>query len=359
MKAFVTGGNGFIGKKVVRKLIERGYQVTALARSEKSAAALQAMGAEVASGDITDRESMRAGMLGSDVVFHLAAWYKLGGRDWQQAETINVEGTRNVLGLAQELGVPKIVYTSTVGIFSDTHGQIADESYHKQVGQPFLTEYEHTKWKAHYEVALPFIKQGVPIIIVQPGAVYGPGDTSLVGQLMMAYYRGLFPLFPGPETVLAYTHVEDVAEGHLLAAEKGRPGESYLLTGECLSLKEASRYWSEASGKPMPIAYVPSILLKPMIPIARVLSMLLPMPEMLSVDGLNTLGATYAARSDKARAQLGWTTRPLEEGFRETFDWIAGKASEEPLLTPQRKRNLAFVLAGLAVLFILTRRRRK
>ena len=124
MKAFVTGGSGFIGQHVVRKLIDRGYEVNALARSEQSAAILNALGATVFAGDITDTASMRPAMKGCDLVFHMAAWYYIGAKDWMQAEAINVGGTRRVLRLAHELGIPKIVYTSTVAVFGDTQGQL-------------------------------------------------------------------------------------------------------------------------------------------------------------------------------------------------------------------------------------------
>ena len=218
MKAFVTGGTGFIGQHLVIKLLERGYDVVALARSDGSARLLQEMGATVARGDITDTASMREGMAGSDVVFHLAAWYEIGSKDWAKAEMINVGGTRKVLRLAHELSVPKIVYTSTVAVFGDTNGKLVDESYFK--GGPFLTEYDRTKWLAHYKVAVPMMEKGAPIIIVQPGPAYGPGDHSLIGQQMEAFYRGQMPVVFGPDSTVTYAHVEDIAEGIILAAEK-------------------------------------------------------------------------------------------------------------------------------------------
>jgi hypothetical protein len=195
MKAFVTGGTGFIGQQVVRKLLARHYAVYALARSAASAQTLAALGCTIVQGDITDVESMREGMAGSDVVFHIAAWYKVGSPDWLQAEAINVGGTRNVLRLAHELGVPRIIYTSTIAVFGDTQGQLVDETFYQ--GGPFLSEYDRTKWLAHYKVAVPLIEKGAPIIIVMPGMVYGPGDTSSLAEMMRLFYRGL-PALPGP-----------------------------------------------------------------------------------------------------------------------------------------------------------------
>ena len=251
MKAFVTGGSGFIGGHVVRKLLERGYEVTALVRSGKRAG-LQAAGARVVAGDIGEQPSMRAGMLGNDVVFHLAGWYKIGSRNPREGEIVNVEGTRNVLELAHELGIPKIIYTSTVAVFGDTHGQMRNETY--RYDGPFLTEYDRTKWLAHYEVAVPLIRAGAPIVIVMPGGVYGPGDTSVISELMERFYRHRLPLIPGPETALTYAHVEDIAEGHVLAAERGVVGESYILAGRALALGPTVNLWARILHHPRPPA---------------------------------------------------------------------------------------------------------
>ncbi len=204
------------------------------------------MGAEVVFGDITDVSSMRESMQGSDVVFHLAGWYEIGAVDREQMEITNVGGTRKVLRLAHELGVPRIIYTSTVNVFGDTKGEFVDETYFND--GPFLTEYDRTKWLAHYKVAVPLMEKGAPITIVMPGPVYGPGDQSIIADVMRMFYRG-FPIIPGPDTVLTFTHVEDVAEGHLLALEKGRIGETYILTGPAIPLGEMIDFWAHLTGQ--------------------------------------------------------------------------------------------------------------
>jgi len=359
MRAFVSGGTGFIGWQVVQKLLRRGHAVWALARSESGATRLQQAGATVVWGDILDPESMRDAMRDSDIVFHLAAWYKLGSRDIQAAEPVNVMGARNVLELAYELGVPKIIYTSTINVLGDTAGEVVDEDYRMPIEEvSFNNEYDRTKWMAHYQVALPLIERGAPIIIVMPGAVYGPGDPSLVGDLMRAYCMGLLPLFPGPETRITLAHVEDIAEGHLLAAEKGRIGESYLLTGPPLSFREMASLWAQASGKPAPVAYIPAASLRPLAPLAGKAQKLLPLPPMLSQDGANIMGTTHLASSAKAQQELGWQTRPLEDGFRETFAHIA--ASRQPILaaTPQQKKAAALITGAALGLLLWQRRNR-
>lgn len=360
MKAFVSGGTGFIGRHVIRKLLERGYEVTALVRSDKDAAAMQTLGVNPTRGDILERESMRAGMRDSDVVFHLAGWYKIGDPDPAKGERINIDGTRNVLELAYELGIPKIIYTSTVAVFGDTRGRLVNENYIMEE-EPFISQYDRTKWLAHYAVALPLIEKGAPIIIVMPGGVYGPGDLSLVGELMRRFYQGQFLILPGPEFKYTYAHVEDVAEGLLLAAEKGKPGESYILAGPAIALGDVARIWADVTGKPAPFLTIPARFLKPFGPLVGSLSNMIPIPPIFSEEAIKILNANYTARSDKARQELGWETRSLRHGFQETFESIA-ETLPEPRPAPLVRRQAAGIAAGAAlgllIVWLLTRRRR-
>ncbi len=341
MRAFVTGGSGFIGRHVVRKLVERGYEVTALAHSDHGADSLRAMAATVVRGDITDAESMHESMRGVDVVFHIAAWYRIGHKDWMQAEMINVGGTRTVLNLAVELEIPKIVYTSTAAVFGDTRGQLVDENY-RSAG-PFRSEYDRTKWLAHYKVAEPLIEQGAPIIIAMPGATYGPEDHSLVGVLMSQFYQNS-PILFGSDTILAFTHVEDIAEGIILAAEKGRLGQSYVLAGPAVPLGEMFDFWSYLTGKPAPAIRIPSRFLHPFAPLVSLIESFVPLPPHFSREAIDVAGVSYAARSDKARAELGWQPRPLQAGMLETFNWIARTTPSNDLANRERQ------IAGMALL---------
>lgn len=365
MKAFVTGGTGFIGRRVIDKLLDRGYDVYALVRNPSAARDLQAKGVRLVEGNITYRDSMRTAMQGSDVVFHIAGWYKMGSRDQSQAEAINVDGTRNVLELAHELGVPRIVYTSTVGVFGDTKGALVDESYRMPADQPFLTEYERTKWKAHYEVALPLIEKGAPVIIVQPGGVYGPGDPSLIGEMMRAYLRGLFPILPGPEMTLTYAHVDDVAEGIILAAEKGKIGESYILAGPAIPMGEMVQIWAEVTGRPAPVASIPARYLKPFAPLLEVVGHYVPLPPLISRDAVAVLDATYGGRANKAHRELGWGTRSLVDGLRDTFAAMAEEQAQrqaQPDSAAVRKRQAAGIIlasgVALFVLWLISRRKK-
>lgn len=355
MKAFVTSGADFTSRHLVRLLRNRAYDVYGLAETRREAQVLQTLGAHVVPGSITDADSMREWMAGSDVVFHTAAWHDEGPSGRAQAETYNVSGTRTVLELAHELNVPRIIYTSSVAIYGDTDGQLVDERY-TPPGPP-ANEFGRTKWQAHYEVALPLIEAGAPVTIVLPGVVYGPGVTGWLAGLMRLFYRGLLPVVPAPDTTLTYAYVEDVAEGHILAAERGDAGESYILTGPAISLGELVEFWAHLTGKRAPAAGLSAGVVQGVAPAVGRAQPLLSLPPVLTEEVLSVLGGSNIARSDKARAKLGWQTRPIQSGMTETFEWIAATEPVEPL---EREKRIAAVtlLAGTALfLWWLLRRR--
>lgn len=359
MKVFITGATGFVGGRIARKLLQRGDQVIALVRSKQDAAVLQAAGAQIVFGDITERESLRAGMQGCDMVFHVAGWYKLGSSDRTEAEAINVIGTRNVLGLAFELAIPKIIYTSSVAAFGDTQGVLVTEKTPLPAGGNFKTIYDLTKWMAHTE-AERLIAKGAPIVIVMPGAIFGPGDTGYIRDLMTAWYQGLLLIVPGPEFTITLAHVEDIAVGHLLAAEKGRPGESYFLAGPSLTLRETLNLWAGLTGRPAPLLFIPARFVKPFAPVLARFASWLPIRTLLNPDTLAMLDSTYTADSSKARAELGWQPRPLTEGLQETFEWLeASMASSTPLQTRRRRTAGLALAAGLSLLTIWIIRRKR
>jgi nucleoside-diphosphate-sugar epimerase len=317
MKYFITGATGFIGGQVARQLRAAGHDVTALVRTQAKAIDLAQLGINLASGDITDKESMRAPMTGADGVFHLAAWYKIGARDKHAAEQINVGGTRNVLELMKELGMPKGVYTSTLAVNSDTHGQVVDESY--RFNGTHLSEYDKTKWRAHYEVALPMIAAGLPLVIVQPGVNYGPGDTSPIANALRDYLRGRLPLVPA-QVAYCWAHVADTARGHLQAMERGRLGESYIIAGPPHTLVEALQFAEKITGIKAPRLQAAPGMLKMLSGVMSVLETFLPLPEQYASETLRvSAGATYLGSSAKAERELGFSAKPLEEGLRETL----------------------------------------
>lgn len=353
MKAFITGGSGFVGGAVVRQLLDRGDQVIALARSDRSARALEDLGAQVARGDITDRDSLAAGMEGCDVVFHIAAWYEVGVEDKDRMYRINVDGTRNVLEKAVELAVPRIVYTSTLAVNGDTQGRLVDETYTYQ--GPFTNYYDETKWQAHYEVALPMIEAGAPIVIVMPGGTYGPGDPNVTGELMRTFYRGDLFFTSGPETILTYAHVEDIARGHILAATEGQPGETYILAGPAVPLGDMIKLWSQLTGRPAPLISIPARFLRPLAPIVGLVQSFVPLPEMFRAETVQSLGSTYMGTPEKARRELDWTPRPLIEGLQETFAWL-DRHVDAPDPEEIRNRQRALIALGGILLLLFLRR---
>ncbi len=316
MKAFITGSTGFVGSRLVDHLLTQGYEVTALVRTFERARSLP-RGVHTLPGDIAQPDSLRAGMLGADVVFHVAALYKIGvgAKERARMQRINVEGTRQTLELAAELGVPKIVYTSTVAVYGNTQGQLVDETY-KADGSWFVSEYERTKYLAHYEVAAPLQQRGAPIVIVCPGMVYGPGDTSQWGWVLRLYARRRLPVMIGPDNALTWAHVDDIAAGHRLAAEKGRPGETYILAGPAFTYRELFAAAERATGLSAPRVWLPTQLA---VGLARLFERLHP-PTAETMR--NLAGVSYLARADKARLELGWEPRSVEEGMCGAFEWL-------------------------------------
>jgi len=171
MRYFVTGATGFVGGRVVRLLRARGHNVAALVRTPSAAASLATLGVELCAGDVTDKSSMREGMAGADGVFHVAGWYRVGVRDRSAAAPTNIDGTRHVMELMRDLRIPRGVYTSTLAVNGDTHGTLVDETY--RFAGAHLSEYDRTKAVAH-DIAVDFARAGLPLVIVQPGLIYGP-----------------------------------------------------------------------------------------------------------------------------------------------------------------------------------------
>jgi nucleoside-diphosphate-sugar epimerase len=315
VRYFVTGATGFLGRVLVRELLDAGHDVVALVRDPGHADELREAGARPHRGDVTDKDGMRAAMEGADGVFHLAAWYDVGARN-ARAEAVNVAGTRNVLELVDELGVPRSVYTSSLAVFSDTHGRLVDESY--RYDGPHLSEYDRTKWRAHYEVAEPMARAGTPVVIAQPGVIYGPGDVGPTGRTLRRYLKGRLLAVPS-RTAYCWGHVVDTARALIGLMDRGRLGESYIVAGPPHALTEALRIAEQVTGIRAPRWGVAPGLLRALGGGLSAIGRLVPPArgpaELLRVAA----GVTYLGDSSKARRELGFEPRSLRDGFREVL----------------------------------------
>lgn len=316
MTFFVTGATGFVGGALVRQLVAGGHRVRAIVRTPAKAGALAGLGVEFHPGDVTEKETMRAPMTGVDGVFHVAGWYKIGLRDTRDAMRVNVDGTRHVLELTQELGVSKGVYTSTLAVNSDTRGRVVDETY--RFTGTHISVYDRSKADAH-RLAEAFIARGLPLVIVQPGLIYGPGDTSGVRTMLIEYLKGKMPLVP-TKTAFAWGHVDDIARGHVLAMTKGQPGRNYFVCGPVHTLEEALQMAQAITGIRAPRVKARPAVLRAAAMLMRAIETVVPLPPAYTSEGLRVIaGVTYIGSNARARRELGWTVRPLRDGMTETL----------------------------------------
>jgi nucleoside-diphosphate-sugar epimerase len=320
VKVFLTGGTGFIGGEVARQLRRRGDEVVCLVRSPEKAGAVSELGCVVVGGDLGDEVAIRRGIEGCDAVVHAAAMYEVGipASKRPAMYEANVAGTERVLRAALEARIPKVVYVSTVGVFGNTHRKVVDESY-EHPGREFTSYYEETKLEAHRIAKRLIAEQGLPCTIVQPGGVYGPGDTSQVADLLDQFLSGRLPLMPFPELGICLSHVEDVAAGVLLALDKGRSGEAYVLSGPVTTMREAIEVVGGLTGRKPPKRSLPTPLIKAMTPIGPLVGKLMGQPPNLRELISSADGVTFWASHEKASRELGYSPRGMEEGLRQTL----------------------------------------
>ena len=319
VKVFVTGGTGFIGGRVVQRLRDRGDDVVALVRSRDKAAELEAVGATLVEGDLSSTERIRAACEDCDAVIHGAAIYKVGipKSEREGMHDANVRGTERVLDAAWQAGVSRIVYVSTVNVFGNTGGEVVDETYEREPGN-WLSVYDETKYLAH-QAAKERAQKGAPIVIVQPGGVYGPGDHSEVGNVIDQTRTGKLKALPFAGLGLNLVYVDDVAAGVLLALDKGVVGESYVLGGEISTMRGLVDKVAEIEGRKPPKRELPSGIIRLAAPAGPMLGKAMGFPpnfkELISASD----GVTYWAKDDKARSDLGYNPRDLETGLRQTL----------------------------------------
>lgn len=325
MKYFLTGATGFLGGSLARQLRSERHEVIAVVRNPSKANDLLSIGVTIVQGDVTDKESMRLPMQGCDGVFHVAGWYKVGVKDKTPGQQINVEGTRNVLELMQELHIPKGVYTSTIAVNSDTHGNMPNETYH--FTGTHISEYDRTKAAAH-DIANACIQNGLPLVILMPGLIYGPNGTSLSDEALRLYLQKKLPLIP-KQSEYCWAHVDDIAYAHILAMQKAAPGSTYIIAGERCLLTDAFALAHKITGIRKPLA-VPPAMLKITAFFSSLVEGFISLPEMYNSEALRVqAGVTYLGDNSKAKKELGYNPRPLEVGLRETLMYELDKMKKK------------------------------
>ena len=315
----VTGGGGFIGGSVVRQLADRGDHVVALVRDTKRAAHLAGPNVELVASDLSDTAALTKQLAGADGLIHGAGSYKVGIKAAERPAMweANVRTTERVLAAAAAAGTPRIAYVSTVGIFGDTHGREVDESYRRDPAEGFLSTYDETKFRAH-EVAEAAIAAGTPVVIAQPGQVYGPGDHTLVGEVLGEAYRGTLRYIALGEVRFEMAHVDDTAAGIIAALDRGRIGEAYVVAGEPSTLTAATALAARLGGHRPPRLTIPTGLLRLIAPLSDRVGGLPGLPANMH-ETLAVSAASYLASHDKAARELGFAPRSLEQGIVDTF----------------------------------------
>jgi nucleoside-diphosphate-sugar epimerase len=300
----------------------RDDDVIAIVRDPEAAAAisLRRMGARPVEGDLRSETELRRLMTGADGVIHVAGAYLVGilASERPAMFEANVAATESVLDAAIAVGVPRIVYVSTVNVFGNTHGTVPDETYHRDLREGFLSYYDETKYLAHV-AATSRIEAGAPIVIVQPGIVYGAGDHSSVGAQLKAAYDGTAGFVAFASSGIAPTYVDDIAGGIVAALDRGRLGEAYILTANNTRLGEAMRVAARVAGRKPPRLTIPNAVLRLGSRLAPNGGRAFGLPPNLREIVSTSDGVTYWGSNAKAVAELGFAPRSLEVGLRDAF----------------------------------------
>ncbi|MGZ4962476.1 MAG: hopanoid-associated sugar epimerase [Limisphaerales bacterium] len=327
MNCFVTGATGFIGANLVHELIARGHRVKALVRKGSDTRALGKVDCEFVQGDVLDRAALENGLRGCDWCFHVAASYHLWLRDYAPMYAANVEGTRTVLESAAKAGCSRIVYTSTVGCIGlpkEVNGKVTPTDEATPVsGAQMSNHYKKSKWEAEV-VARELAAKGSPIVIVNPSAPIGPRDVkpTPTGRVIVDFLNRKMPAYL--DTGLNWVHVRDVAIGHILAAEKGRIGERYILgnmDGDW-TMKESLEELAEITGLPAPKFQVPYAVALTAAYFDEAISKISGKPPKAPLAGVRMAKYKMFFNPSKAVKELGMPQTPPRQAFVDAIEWF-------------------------------------
>ncbi len=324
MRVLVTGATGFVGSAVARALVDSGAQVRVLVRSGSDRSNLQDLPVEIVVGDLTDRASLDRSLTGCTGLFHVAADYRLGARVPAELYRNNVEGTRNLLDAARAAGIERMVYTSSVA----TIGLPPDGSAGEEATPVALTDmighYKRSKYLAE-EFVLSAARAGFPVVIVNPSTPIGPGDVkpTPTGRIVLDAACGRTPAYV--DTGLNIVHVDDVAAGHLLAFERGRSGERYILGGENMTLREVLTQIAELVGRKPPRIRLPHAALLPLAFLAEAFATVSGRATRITVESVRMSRKRMFFSSAKAVRDLGYRWRPARAAFADALTWYRGR----------------------------------
>ena len=319
----LTGATGFVGGALLRELLASGWEVRILVRPGSQRRNLQGIREpfEVADGNLRDRKSLRKAMDGCNHVFHVAARYSLWNPDPLEIYRDNVDGTRNILEVAAQAGVERVVYTSTVGVLkAPDNGRPADESSDAKVDD-IHGHYKRTKWYAE-ECASEMAGAGLPVIIVNPSTPVGPNDVkpTPTGRIIVNFLRGLMPAYT--DTGLNIVPVEDVARGHILAAEFGKPGRRYILGGENMTLRRLLETLAALTRRKPPRIALPPGLLVPMAIVSEAVSRVTQRPPWVSWEAIQMARKHMFFDSTRARQELGYEPSDATLALERAVHWF-------------------------------------
>jgi len=323
MKVLVTGATGFIGRNLCLDLAEQGYNVVALCRNTAHPYLISHKNITPVKGDILDRESLIKAMNRCGQVYHTAALAKMWCRDKNDYYNINVVGTRNVLELAGESGVNKIVYTSTCGVWGPTIKHPMNENDPRIDG--FAIDYERTKYLAEIEARI-YSAKGLNIVTVNPSRVYGEGpitDSNTVGKMISGYLKGKWRIIPGKGTQVSnYAYLDDVVKGHIAAMEQGTPGNRYILGGEDISFNTFFSTLQSITGKTYSMVKLPQRIIEAYSRFEQLKTTLTGLPPVFLPEFAERLTRDQKYSSQKAITQLNYSITPFEEGMAKTIQHI-------------------------------------
>jgi dihydroflavonol-4-reductase len=326
-KALVTGANGFIGANVVRTLLDHGEAVRAFVRPGCDRRSLEDLPIELAEGDLRDADSVRSAVAGCTRVYHVAADYRLWARDPRELHDANVRGTLHLLEACLALGVERVVHCSTVGTIGlsalpgpcDERTPLAPDQIHGA--------YKQSKLDAE-RVALSFAARGLPVVVVNPTAPVGPwdGKPTPTGKILLDFAHGRLPAFV--DTGLNVVHVRDVAEGHWLAAERGRPGERYILGHRNMTLREILETLAELLERPAPRIRLPYAVawLAGAVSTAAA-DLVTHRPPAIPLEGVRMARRRMFVDASKAVRELGVPQTPVRDAFVDALRWFGERGA--------------------------------